>query len=65
MLTGRGNVAVQPGRVIVTNQTKSNGEQSIALERFRVTGSLLAPQKMKESNRPGAPARHDTVRSKR
>ena len=40
MLTGRGNVDATPGRIIVTNQTAETTE-SIKLDKFVVTGSLL------------------------
>ncbi len=39
MVTGRGNVAVQPTKVIVTNQTAK--EDTVVLENFTVTGSLI------------------------
>lgn len=44
MVTGRGNVAARPGKVIVTNQTApeaAKADESIKLEKFVVTGSLL------------------------
>jgi hypothetical protein len=43
MVTGRGNVAAQPAKVIVTNQTMlaAKAEEPVALEHFVVTGSLL------------------------
>lgn len=41
MLTGHGNAAIQPAKIMVTNQTDPKGEESIKLEKFIVTGSLL------------------------
>jgi ribosomal protein L21 len=41
MLTGRGNVAVSRGQVIVTNQTASAADDTIKLDNLVVTGSLL------------------------
>jgi hypothetical protein len=45
MVTGRGNVAALPGRVLITNQTKSEPEadKAVQLTKFEVTGSLLRP----------------------
>ena len=57
MVTGRGNVTARPAQVIVTNQTsttpatpdKAKADETISLEKFQVTGSLLphaaAPKK--------------------
>lgn len=43
MMTGRGNVSLRPAQVIVTNQTAhaAKPEETVALEKFQVTGSLL------------------------
>ncbi|MBI5771492.1 MAG: hypothetical protein HZA93_27200 [Verrucomicrobia bacterium] len=41
MVTGRGNVDARPGKVIVTNQTKTEAKETLKLERFEVTGSLI------------------------
>lgn len=41
MVTGRGNVDARPAKVIVTNQTAEKADESIKLEKFVVTGSLL------------------------
>ena len=47
MITGRGNVSVQPAKVIITNQTGAKSEEMVKLEKFVVTGSLLpAPAKV-------------------
>ena len=47
MVTGKGNVAALPGRVLVTNQTKTatppTAEKPVELTKFEVTGSLLRP----------------------
>ncbi len=47
MVTGKGNVAALPGRVLVTNQTKSattpEADKTVELTKFEVTGSLLRP----------------------
>jgi hypothetical protein len=62
MVTGRGNVSAKPATLIVTNQTsttpvtpapadKTPNDDTVNLEKFQVTGSLLphatapAPQK--------------------
>jgi len=56
MVTGHGNVTARPAQVIVTNQTSTTTpaatakpEDTISLEKFQVTGSLLphaaAPKK--------------------
>ena len=43
MMTGRGNVNARPGKVIVTNQTaQPASDEALKLEKFVVTGSLLA-----------------------
>ena len=47
MLTGRGNVSTRPEQVIVTNQTspapadKAKADDTVKLDKFQVTGSLL------------------------
>jgi hypothetical protein len=41
MVTGRGNVDARPGKVIVTNQTKTDPKESVTLDKFEVTGSLI------------------------
>jgi hypothetical protein len=41
MVTGRGNVDARPGKVIVTNQTKTDAKESVTLDKFEVTGSLI------------------------
>ena len=51
MVTGRGNVSARPAQLIVTNQTsttaptatpdKAKADETISLEKFQVTGSLL------------------------
>jgi len=48
MVTGRGNVAARPHKVIVTNQTATppqaaaaTNEQAQVLEKYVVTGSLI------------------------
>jgi hypothetical protein len=47
MVTGRGNVTARPAQVIVTNQTSptpatpAKADETISLEKFQVTGSLL------------------------
>jgi hypothetical protein len=48
MVTGRGNVAARPQKVIVTNQTAtasqaaaSQNEKALVLEKYVVTGSLI------------------------
>ena len=41
MLTGHGNVAVRPAHVIVTNQTAAQPGDTVKLDKFVVTGSLL------------------------
>ncbi len=47
MVTGRGNVSTQPAPLIVTNQTSptpatpAKADDTISLEKFQVTGSLL------------------------
>jgi uncharacterized protein YxeA len=41
MVTGRGNVNVRPAKVIVTNQTAAASDETVKLENFVVTGSLL------------------------
>ena len=48
MVTSKGNVtATLPGRVLVTNQTKTTtpptAEKPVELTKFEVTGSLLRP----------------------
>jgi hypothetical protein len=49
MVTGRGNVTGRPGRVIVTNQMDTNSDQTVRLNEFLVTGSLI--------HRPGKTAK--------
>lgn len=53
MVTGKGNVAALPGRVLVTNQTASapEADATVKLTKFEVTGSLLRP-----AAKPTAPA---------
>ena len=46
MVTGHGNVNSRPGKVIVTNQTAAKPAETVKLEKFLVTGSLL-PQTVK------------------
>jgi hypothetical protein len=41
MVTGRGNVSGRPGKVIATNQTQAKADETVRLEKFQVTGSLL------------------------
>ncbi|MGA2018649.1 MAG: hypothetical protein ABSH26_17040 [Opitutaceae bacterium] len=48
MVTGHGNVAARPQKVIVTNQTPTasqvaatSSDQTLTLEKFVVTGSLI------------------------
>ncbi len=48
MVTGHGNVAARPQKVMVTNQTSaisqiaaSSSDQTLTLEKFVVTGSLI------------------------
>jgi hypothetical protein len=41
MVTGRGNVTGGPGKVIVTNQTDTSSDQTVKLNEFLVTGSLI------------------------
>jgi hypothetical protein len=43
MVTGRGNVATSPQKVIVTNQTAPDASSDgvLKLDKFEVTGSLL------------------------
>jgi len=50
MLTGRGNVSTRPASTIITNQTATQpagkpaaaaSDQTVQLEKFQVTGSLL------------------------
>jgi len=51
MVTGRGNVNSRPGTIIVTNQTAAKSAETVKLENFVVTGSLL-PKPAKEIRRP-------------
>jgi hypothetical protein len=47
MITGRGNVSAHPDQVIVTNQTSPTDQttpasaDTVKLEKFQVTGSLM------------------------
>ena len=41
MVTGHGNVNARPGKVMVTNQTAASPDETVKLEKFVVTGSLL------------------------
>jgi hypothetical protein len=47
MVTGHGNVATKPATLIVTNQTSptpatpAKADDTVSLEKFQVTGSLL------------------------
>ncbi len=56
MVTGKGNVAALPGRVLVTNQTQPapapTADKAVELTKFEVTGSLL-----RLAAKPAAPAR--------
>ncbi len=56
MVTGRGNVEVRPARVIVTNQTKTNPGETLVLEKFQVTGSLLRSPTKTSHDAPLTPA---------
>jgi hypothetical protein len=50
MVTGKGNVDARPGKVMVTNQTAAPSDDTIKLEKFVVTGSLL-PKAAKPATR--------------
>ena len=50
MVTGRGNADRLPEKVILTNQTKEKSDDSLKLEKFVVTGSLL-PKSAKAAGR--------------
>ena len=54
MVTGKGNVAALPGRVLVTNQTAPapEADATVKLTKFEVTGSLLRP-----AAKPAVPAK--------
>jgi hypothetical protein len=41
MVTGHGNVTAQPVKVVITNQTADKPDDSVKLEKFVVTGSLI------------------------
>jgi hypothetical protein len=41
MVTGHGNVNARPGKVIVTNQTAAKPDDTVNLDKFVVTGSLM------------------------
>ena len=41
MLTGHGNVNGRPGKIIVTHQTAGQSGETVQLEKFVVTGSLM------------------------
>jgi hypothetical protein len=41
MVTGHGNVSGRPGRIIQTYQTAAKTDESVALQKFIVTGSLM------------------------
>lgn len=43
MVTGRGNVEARPAKVIVTNQTADKSDETVRLEKYVVTGSLIKP----------------------
>jgi hypothetical protein len=44
MVTGHGNVSGRPGKVILTNQTAATPEETVKLDKFVVTGSLMNHQ---------------------
>jgi len=41
MVTGHGNVSGHPGKVIPTNQTAATSDETVRLDKFVVTGSLM------------------------
>jgi hypothetical protein len=41
MVTGHGNVSGRPGKVIRTNQTAVPSDETVKLDKFVVTGSLM------------------------
>ena len=41
MVTGHGNVSGRPGKVIQTNQTATTAPETVKLDKFVVTGSLM------------------------
>lgn len=41
MVTGHGNVSGRPGRIIPTYQTAAKSDESVQLQKFIVTGSLM------------------------
>jgi hypothetical protein len=51
MVTGRGNVATAPTKVIVTNQTVEKADETMKLDKFVVTGSLISPAKKSPGRR--------------
>jgi hypothetical protein len=52
MVTGRGNVDRLPGKVLLTNQTADKTGDSVKLEKYVVTGSLLPHAAVKVAARP-------------
>ncbi len=58
MVTGRGNVGVRPAHVLIANQT-AKPDDSVQLDKFVVTGSLLKPAK------PAKPVPASTVPARR
>ena len=41
MVTGHGNVSGRPGKIIRANQTASTSPDTVKLDKFVVTGSLM------------------------